>query len=260
MKRASQTVKRLTVLRDLTIQLVLRDIKLRFRRTAIGVIWLFVFPLVQILVLNFIFTVVLPTRIGRYSVFVAIGVLVWTWFQTSLVMATTAITGNRELVRRPGLPVAVLPVTTVATNMVLLVLAAPAIAGLVWYSGGHVGISALFIPLAMAVQFVLTLGIAFVVASMNVTFRDTQNAVPLFLLLAFFVSPVFYDVSNVPTQYRALYDLNPFVVLLDAYRAPFMDATPNLLPLAELAVTAAFVGLLGHLIFRRASRRFAEEI
>ncbi len=256
-----EAFRRLPVFRDLAIELVLRDIKLRYRRTALGILWLFVFPLIQILVFNFIFTIVLPTRIGRYSAFVSIGVLVWTWFQTSLVMATTAITGNRELVRRPGMPAAVLPITTVATNMVLLLMAAPAIVALVFYGGGRIGSGVVLLPLVVAVQFLLTLGIAYLVAGLNVTFRDTQHLVPLLLLLLFFLSPVFYDAGSVPAEYRTLYDLNPFVILLSAYRAPILnDAIPNVLQLAELGLVAAFVGLLGHTLFVRASRRFAEEI
>lgn len=256
-----QSIRRLPAFRDLAIELVVRDIKLRYRRTALGIVWLFAFPLIQILVFNFIFTIVLPTRVGRYSVFVSIGVLVWTWFQTSLVMATTSITGNRELVRRPGMPAAVLPITTVATNMVLLLMAVPAIVALVIYDGGHVGSGVALIPFIVAVQFVLTLGIAYLVAGLNVTFRDTQHLVPLLLLLLFFLSPVFYDAGSVPSQYRTLYDLNPFVILLDAYRAPLLGGTiPNFLQLAELGLVAALVGLLGHTLFVRASRRFAEEI
>jgi lipopolysaccharide transport system permease protein len=252
---------RLSVLRDLTIQLVARDIKLRYRRTAMGLTWLFIFPLAQILVFNFIFTTVLPTKVGKYSAFVSIGVLVWTWFQSSLVMASTAITGNRDLVRRPGLPVSVLPFATVATNLVLLVVAVPAIIGLVLYGGGRIGATIIVLPLAIAVQFVLTLGIAYAVASLNVRFRDTQHLVPLALLLLFFLSPIFYDAASVPEAYRALYNLNPFVVLLDAYRAPLLhDTMPNALQLVELAAVAALVGLTGHLAFKRASRRFAEEI
>jgi lipopolysaccharide transport system permease protein len=252
---------RLPVFRDLVFQLIMRDLKLRYRRTSMGVVWLFAFPLVQILVLNFVFTVVLPAGVRNYSVFVAIGVLVWTWFQSSLIMATTSITGNRELVRRPGLPAAALPITTVATNLVLLLAAGPAIVGLVVYSGGHVGADVVWIPVAMVVQFVLTLGIAYLVAGLNVTFRDTQHLVPLLLLLAFFISPVFYAVSNVPSQYRVFYDLNPFVILLDAYRAPFLqEGTVNVLQLSVLGLAALLIVLLGHAFFQRASRRFVEEI
>jgi lipopolysaccharide transport system permease protein len=251
----------MAVFRDLVFELVLRDLKLRYRRTAMGVVWLFAFPVVQVLVLNFVFTVVLPAGVHNYALFVAIGVLVWTWFQSSLIMATTAITGNRELVRRPGMPAAALPLTTVATNLVLLLLAAPAVVGLVVWSGGYIGADAALIPVAVAVQFVLTLGLAYLVAGLNVSFRDTQHLVPLVLLLAFFISPVFYEVGNVPDQYRALYDMNPFVILLDAYRAPFLHSAPlSWIQLGNVGLYALALGLFGHIFFRRASRSFAEEI
>src|SRR5216683_1260111 len=103
---------RLAVLRDLAIQLVIRELKLRYRRSALGLAWAVALPAGQVLVLIFIFTVVLPTRIGHYSAFVSIGVLVWTWFQSAVIMSATAITGNRELVRRPGFPSDVLPLAT----------------------------------------------------------------------------------------------------------------------------------------------------
>lgn len=261
MRRSTSRWHGLSVLRDLTIQLVIRDIKLRYRRTAMGVAWLFIFPVAQILVFTFIFTIVLPTKVGRYSAFVSIGVLVWTWFQSSLVMASTAITANRDLVRRPGLPLSVLPMATVVTNLVLLVVAAPAIVGLVLYGGGQIGGAVIVLPLAIAIQFMLTLGIAYMVAGLNVTFRDTQHLVPLALLLLFFLSPIFYDAASVPAAYRTWYDLNPFVILLDAYRAPLLhDTMPNLLQLANVALVATLVGLTGHVLFKRASRRFAEEI
>jgi|SRR6266850_4538291 len=256
-----QQKRQFPVLRDLTIELVIRDLRLRYRRTMVGLAWSFAFPLGQILVLSFIFTLVLPTKVGKYSAFVSIGVLVWTWFQSSLVMASTAITGNRELVRRPGFPAAVLPVSTVGTNLVLFLMAFPALVLVVLIDGGHVGASLAALPLVMGVQFLLTLGLAYFAASLNVTFRDTQQLVTLLLLLFFFLTPIFYDVSNVPAAYRYLYDLNPFVVLLDGYRATLVHAAmPNLLGLAEVAAVAAVLAVAGYTLFQRASHKFAEEV
>lgn len=259
--RPFQSGMRLTVMRDLAVALVIRDLKLRYRRTVVGLAWSFIYPLGQVLVLSFVFTLVIPTRVGRYSAFVSIGVLVWTWFQSSLVMASTAITGNRELVRRPGFPVSVLPIATVGTNLIQFLMAVPAIVGVVIFDGGHPGPTALLLPLVIAVQFLLTLGIAYMVASLNVTFRDTQQIVTLLLLLAFFLTPIFYDVGSVPAAYRLLYGLNPFVALLDAYRTVLVrGAFPDLTALGGVAMAAAFMGIAGHLLFTRASERFADEI
>jgi lipopolysaccharide transport system permease protein len=253
--------RRLAVLKDLSVQLVIRDLKLRYRRTIVGLAWSFVYPLGQVLVLTFVFTLVIPTRVTKYSAFVAIGVLVWTWFQSSLVMAATAITGNRDLVRRPGFPAAVLPASTVGTNLIQFLMAVPALIAVVVYDGGHLGGGLALLPLVIAVQFVFTLGIAYLVASLNVSFRDTQQVVTLLLLLLFFLTPVFYDVSNVPLQFQSLYRLNPFVSLLDAYRTTLVRGQlPDLVALGEVALIGAAIAVLGHLLFSRASHQFAEEI
>ena len=254
-------LRRLRVLRDLAVQLVLRDLKLRYRRTLIGLAWSFAFPIGQIVVLTFIFTIVLPTRVGKYSAFVSIGVLAWTWFQSSLVMAATSITGNRELVRHPGFPSTVLPISVVGTNLILFLMAFPAIVLVVLYDGGHPGLGTAALPLVVAVQFLLTLGISYLVASLNVSFRDTQQMVALLLLLFFFLTPIFYDPASVPSAYRALYDLNPFVVLLDGYRATLLHGgLPNFVGLGELGAAGAAMVVAGHFLFRRASHNFAEEI
>lgn len=252
---------RVPLFRDLTYELVLRELRLRYRRTSVGLAWSFAYPIGQVIVLSFIFTVVIPTHINRYSAFVSIGVLVWTWFQSSLVMAATAITSNRELVRRPGFPSAVLPFASVGTNLALFVMAVPALIVVVLWSGGRPGFTLVFLPVVIAVQYVLTLGLGYLVASLNVRFRDTQQMVALLLLLFFFVTPIFYDVSNVPAGYRWLYDLNPFVVLLDFYRAGLLNTTvPQLWHLLAVAGLSVLITIAGYQVFRRASTTFAEEI
>jgi lipopolysaccharide transport system permease protein len=253
--------RRIRVSLDLARELVVRELKLRYRRTTVGLAWSFAFPVGQVVVLSFVFTVVLPTRINKYSAFVSIGVLVWTWFQSSLVMASTAITGNRELVRRPGFPSAVLPLSTVATNLALFLMAFPAMVVVVLWSGGQPGVGIVVLPFVMAVQYLLTLGIAYFVASLNVRFRDTQQLVALLLLLFFFVTPIFYDAASVPATYRWLYDLNPLVVLLDSYRAALLHGEfPHLSHLFAVAAASVLIVLAGYRLFERSSTRFAEEI
>jgi lipopolysaccharide transport system permease protein len=261
MSRTTKKRRRLAVLRDLTVQLVMREIRLRYRRSVLGLAWAVALPAGQVLVLIFIFTVVLPTRIGHYSAFVSIGVLVWTWFQSAVIMSATAITGNRELVRRPGFPSDVLPIATVGTNLFLFLMSIPALVIVVIWAGGQIGVGLAALPLLIAVQFMLTLGLAYFVASLNVTLRDTQQLVNLLLLLLFFLSPIFYDAANVPAAYRSIYDLNPFVAILDGYRAALVSGTfPDLLGLAEVAAVAIALVLVGHRLFQRAGQRFAEEI
>src|SRR5690349_8514035 len=99
--------------RDLLHELIARDIKLRYRGSVLGVLWTMVNPLAELLVLLFVFGVVLRVDIRNFSSYLFTGLIVYGWFQNSLNFATGAVVGNRELVRRPGVPVAILPIVTV---------------------------------------------------------------------------------------------------------------------------------------------------
>ena len=253
--------RRVIYTRDLLHELVARDIKVRYKRSILGLLWSLVSPLAQFLVLSFLFALVLPLNVPRYSSFVLSGLLVWSWFATSLSMAAGAITENRELIRQPAFPSVILPVVTVATNLVHFLLALPVLAVFLMRDGSLLTSALLALPLLMVLQFVLTVSLAYVVAAFHVTFRDTQHLVTLLLMLVFYLTPVFYEVTAVPAEYRGLYDLNPMVHVISAYRAVLLQGQlPDLPSMLALGALASALLWLGHTTFVRASHRFAEEL
>jgi lipopolysaccharide transport system permease protein len=253
--------RRLVHLRDLVWELVGREIKVRYTRSVLGVAWALVTPLAQLLVFSFLFRQVLPAGVPNYAAFTFCGVLVWGWFQSSVLFSAAAIVDNRDLIRRPGFPAAILPLVTVGTNFVHFVVALPVLLLVLLVSGLPVTPAVLALPLVVALQFVLTLGLAYVVAAVHVTFRDTQHVLGVGLMLLFYLTPVFYDAAAVPQRYRPLYDLNPLVHLVGAYRAILLGGGPPApAPLLGLAVLGAAGLRLGLVVFARASDRFAEEV
>lgn len=248
-------------LRDLASELVMRDIKRRYKRSVLGIAWSMLAPLTQMLVLTFVFHRVVPLNIPDYRVFVFCGVLVWAWFQSSLIQASNSITDNRELVRCPGFPVAVLPAVSVATNLIHFLLALPVLFGFLILGGGRLSGEVLALPVLIGLQFALTLSLAYIVAALQVTFRDTQHLLGVLLMLLFYLSPVFYDVSSVPPSYQGIYQANPVVPLINAYRSLLLRGEmPDALPLLAVGMTAGALLWLGHAAFRRASYRFVEEL
>ena len=247
--------------RDLLRELVMRDLKLRYKRSTLGIGWSLVNPLSQVLLFTFLFTKVLPLDIPNYTTFIFAGVLAWSWFSGALSSATNAIVGNRELVRRPHFPVAVLPVVTVVTNGIHYLLALPALLVVAIVERGSVGATVLAYPLIIAVQFCFTLGLAYLVAASHVRFRDTQHIVSVILMLAFYITPIFYRADHVPEEYRLIYDLNPMAAVLAAYRDVLIEGKwPDFNAMAiVLAISTALLAL-GYAIFDRASVRFAEEL
>lgn len=253
--------RRLTHVRDVLRELIARDVRLRYRGSYFGMAWTLLNPIAELIVLTFVFGAVLPLSIPNYSAFLFTGLLVYTWFQTSLFNATVAVVANRDLVRRPDVPLAILPIISVASTLLHFVLSLPVLFGLLaWH---HIPLTGalLALPGLIAVQFVLILALSYPLAAVHVWFRDTQYFLKVGLQLLFFLTPVFYETKTVPDQFRTLYRFNPMVSIVDGYRDVFVrGAFPPLDTWVILALVSSGLLALGLAIYRRASWRFADEL
>ncbi|MBE9127583.1 MULTISPECIES: ABC transporter permease [unclassified Coleofasciculus] len=252
---------RLPYLYDLLRELVSRDMKLLYKRSALGVAWTLINPLLQLAVFAFVFQLVLPVSISHYASFVFTGLLVWNWFQNSLFQATGVIIANRSLIRQPGFPNAILPVVITTTGLIHFLLALPVLIVFLLIDGIALKPVILFLPILQALQFAFTVSLAYVLAALNVTFRDTQHTLGVLLQLFFYLTPIFYDLQNVPTGYQSLYFLNPMVHIVTAYRDVLIQGTqPNWLALLIIGLMMAVLLPVGHYYFQRQSDRFVEEL
>lgn len=247
--------------RDLLLELVNRDLKKKYKRSVLGIGWSLVTPLTQTVVLTFLFQRVIPLGIPNYAAYVLAGVLAWNWFSNTLGQAPSAVVGNPELVRRPGFPVWLLPPLIVATNSIQFLLALPLLAAVSLVGGGTIGISILALPAILAAQAIFTLGLSFLAASIHVRFRDTQYILNVAVMLAFYLTPVFYRPKSLPEAYRFLFDGNPMAILLDGYRSVFLhNEWPDLASLSLVFALGILLSLIGFFSFQRASLTFVEEL
>ncbi|WP_201276268.1 ABC transporter permease [Methylotetracoccus oryzae] len=259
--RARPKRRGLSYLFDLLVVLVDRDMKLLYKRSALGVLWTLINPLFQLLVFLFIFRVVVRVDIAHYPSYVFTALLVWQWFQGSLVQAAGAIINSRPLIRQPGFPVSILPQVVVTTGWVHLMLALPILFGFLIFDGVTIGLNALWIPVIQLIQFLLQVSLAYVVAGLNVSFRDTGHLLKVLLQLMFYLTPVFYDAARVPAEYQSLYRLNPMVHIVNAYRSLLIQGEPpDWHALAIVAACALVLLPIGYRLFVRQSHRFVEEL
>ncbi|KON28663.1 ABC transporter [miscellaneous Crenarchaeota group archaeon SMTZ-80] len=253
--------RRFVYLIDLLRELVFRDMKLKYKDSVLGMAWSFINPLLYVFIFYVIFQLVLSFDISHYPVFVLIGILTYNWFQLSLIQASGVIKDSRELIRHPGFPVAILPMTSVVSNLINYLIAVPIIVVIVLISGIRLMPSIAFLPVLMGIQFFFILGLAYLVAVVNVFFRDTQHILTVLLWLYFFLTPIFYDLSLVPKQYKFLYLLSPLAHLVDAYRAVFIKGIlPDLVPLIIILMSSVLILGFSFRLYSRASSRFVEEV
>ena len=243
---------------DLVRELVTRDIKLRYRRSVLGIAWSQIAPLSMIAVLSFVFGHVLPLKLDHYPALLFVSVLPWIWFQGSLIAGTESVVAGRDLVRQPGFPTVMLPVVSISSALINYVLALPVM--FLWVGISYrIPVTAMALPLIIAVQFLVMLGPCLMLAAVNVTFRDVTHIVAIALLPLFYATPVFY--LEPAHKFHLLYQLNPLAHLMTAYRAALFDGTwPQAMPLFVLALVGVLLAGIGYRLFDRLSYRFPEEL
>jgi lipopolysaccharide transport system permease protein len=246
---------------DVLVVLTGRDLKAQYKRSFLGFGWALASPLLQLIIFSTIFQGVLGSRIPNYACFVFIGVLVWGWFQGSLGQSVGLITGNAALARQPGFPLSLLPHVTVSVRFLHFAIAMPLLFGLLWWNGLRPTASWSALPLIIAIQYLLSVGIAYPLASLNVLHRDTQHIVSVLLQLMMFVTPVFYDIRVVPEPLREWFYLNPMVSIVDAWRSVLLYGQwPDSRSLWILSGVALCLIVVGRKIFIAHSHRFVEEM
>lgn len=258
--RFGRHLNQLEYIRDLVRELVARELKLRYKRSILGVVWAILNPLSYVLIFTLI-RPVLNIGVKNYSQYVLAGVVAWNWFREGLMLSVNAITGNRDHIKIPGFPLAVLPVVSVTTSLIDMVVTIPIILLIYVIGGGKLSAVLILLPVLIILQFLLILGLGYMVATMNAAFRDTKHLLGVVLGLLFFLTPIFYDAGVIPERYQFLYNLNPIVHMIAAYRAILIEGTmPDLRMLFVLAILGALLMCASWYIFTRSTSRFVEDL
>jgi lipopolysaccharide transport system permease protein len=255
--------KALLATRELLFAWTLRTVRARYQQSALGWFWAVIQPAAQALVLTVIFTMFVPVNTNRtpYILFAYVATVPWTFFAQSLADMTVSIVSNMSLVTKIYFPRETLAIATMLSRMIDLAVAAGLMILLLMYFHVSVGPSAIFyLPLILAVQVMLTVGIGLACAAANVFYRDVQSVLSLGIQLWFYASPVIYPATMVPQRFRSLYFLNPMAGVIESYRKVLLDSQapgPELVQAFWLSLLAC---VLGCSFFRRAERLFADII
>ena len=260
--------------RELVRQLVLRDLKARYKNSVLGFLWSLLNPLGMMLVFTVVFTQLLPQySMADYPVHLLSALLPWNFLVGGLTSATSSILANAPLVRRVYFPREVLPISSVLANLVNFLLALIPLLLLAIAMGRPLTIwLPLFLPVIILVQVTFVLGLSFLLSAINVFYRDTQMILEVLTLAWFFVTPIFWPIQVIQNRWinflgarlNAWYwlnRLNPMASLAAAYRDVLYWGNPVGLDfLARTALTCLVILGLGYWIFCRLSPRFGEEL
>ncbi len=266
-----KSLKNLFRYRQLIVVLVSRELKAKYRGTVLGFFWSFMNPILLVTVYSIVFGLIFQPKYAEmekqiyYSIFFFSGILPWTWFSSSILESSNVLIAHGALIKKINFPVEILPIMVVITNMIHFILGVPILIIAFLILGKSLSLWVLFLPIAILVQFIFTLGLGFFISSLTVHFRDIRDLLVNLITLWFFVTPIIYPFSFDPIQkskfLKIFLSLNPMTHIIEAYQYTFFfGSLPHYKKLTVTLIVGIILFIAGYKIFDKLRDTFVEEV
>src|SRR4030043_863146 len=244
---------------DLITVLTQKEIKVRYKSSFLGYLWSIVHPLAFAFVFFIAFKVVMKIQMEDYALFLIAGLFPWQWFANSVSASPMVFLGNASIIKKVHFPRNIIPLTTVLQDMIHFVLSIPVIVLFIFIYHKSPSISWFYgIPILLGIQFLMTYGISLIVSSINLFFRDLERLTAIFTTLLFYFTPIIYPETMIPEKYKTLINLNPLAPLMISWRNLFLNVQFEASSLMVSLAYSTFAFMLGYLVYRKLSWKFAE--
>ena len=262
MKASVNTIKELYQYREMIFSLIRKDLRGRYKGTILGFFWTFLNPLFQLIVYTIVFSVLFPTNVDHFYIFLFVGLVPWMFFSTSLTGGASSVTGQENLIKKIYFPRQVLPISYVTSSFVNMLLTFLVIFAVLIVSGFGIKISILWaLPIVMIVEYVLAVGITMLTSALTVYFRDLEHILGILSMAWMYLTPILYEVTVIPEQYRSLIYMNPMTGIILCYKdilyyrqLPDLKNIGSAFGVGMLFLAAGFWG------FGKLQKRFVEEL
>ena len=255
-------LKDLWTYRELLYFLTLRDIKVRYKQTAIGVLWAILQPVLTTAIFTVIFTQFarFDSLLIPYPLFALSGLLLWLFVNSSISTASNSLVGNANLVTKIYFPRLIVPLAATLSGLIDFFLGFALLGGLMIYYGIGLTWQVVFAPIFIVLTITLALGFGTLFAALNVRFRDVKFALPFALQIWMFVSPIFYPASILSEKWRVVFAFNPLTGILEGFRAALFGGEFDLFAVG-ISIVMIFILILTSLfVFKRMEDDFADLI
>lgn len=247
--------------REMMRSMINRELKGRYKGSALGVLWSFLNPLLQLLVYTVVFSFIMRNGIEDYYLFLIVALITWIFLSSSVTMGASCIRAQKEMVNKIYFPREILPIASVTSQLINMFYAFLVIFAILLISGKGINLYALlYLPLIILIEYFFALGLIFLISALTVYYRDLEYITGILVMAWQFLSPVMYGIDMVPEgMFRRIFELNPMAPILINYREILYYKTePDGRYLVMGIVYALAFLLIGFGVFRRMQKRFSE--
>ena len=247
--------------RELLKTNVKKEIRGRYKNSILGVVWSFLNPLLQLAVYAVIFGALLAGGDSTYHIYICVALIPWTYFTTAITQSAFTIIGNGDIIKKVYFPREILPISVVTSGAVNFMISTIIILAFVIFSGLGISKYIILYPFILLIQYILLLGISFIVSSITVYVRDFEHIIGVILMAAFYGTPIVYKLEQLPANLQVMMQLNPMTHLINAYRDIFYyQQMPNLKMLGIILMIGLALTVVGYFIFKKLQKGFAEQL
>ncbi len=254
-------LKELYAYREMIYMLVRREIRGRYKGSVLGFFWTFLNPLLQFAVYAVVFSTIMRMNIEQFYIYLFVAFVPWFFLATAIPQGAVCIQTQSNLVQKIYFPRMVLPISTVLTAFVNMLLSELVVFAVLLFSGYGLSMHVVALPVVMGIQLIFVLGIVLLVSALTVYVRDLAHILDIIVMAWFYATPIVYPPEMLPVQFEFLRYLNPMFGIIDSYRKilyykcwPDFSVTFLALGLGVLTV------IVGGVAFQRLQRGFAEEL
>ena len=249
--------------RELVYFLTWRDIKVRYKQTALGIIWAVLQPLSMMVVFSVFFRrfAGVSSEGIPYPLFTLTALLPWQLFSRAITESTSSLVTDQKLITRVYFPRIIVPISSTLAALVDFLITSVLLAGLIIWYGIPLHSQILWVPFFLILMMVTALGVGFWLSALNVEYRDVAYTIPFLNQFWFFLTPVVYSSAVVPEKWRTLYGLNPLAGVIEGFRWAVLGSGETPSPMVGIStLISAFLFITGIIWFRRRERTFVDSI
>lgn len=254
-------LKELYNYREMLSNLVKKDLRTRYKGSVLGFLWTFINPLLQLLVYTMVFSVIMRSDIPKYYIFLFVALVPWIFFSSSITASSSSIISGKDLIKKIYFPRIIIPMSVVNGAFMNMVFTMLVVFAALIFSGIGISKYIIFLPIVMILEYLLALGISFIVAALNVYFRDLEHILGIVTMAWMYGTPILYSVDMVPSKLLPIFKLNPMTSIIAAYRSIlYYKIMPDLSHMGIIFIWSIAFIIIGYFVFQKLQKGFAEEL
>ncbi len=247
--------------RELLKTNIKKEIRGKYKGSWLGVLWTFLNPLLMLAVYAFVFPYILRVNVDNYTIFMIVALIPWNFFTTAIQSGTGSVVANGNILKKVYFPREIIPISITTSQLVNFLITCIIMAVFIIFSGVGFSIHVLLFPLLVLIQYILILGLTFILSALTVFVRDIDHFVSVILMLGFYATPIVYQGEMLPKKFQIFLKINPMAQLVEAYRSIlYYHRLPDMTMLVVWGVGSVILLIVGYLIFKKLEKSFVEEL